>query len=338
MVKTDIPPSPSATSRRLVAAVAVAVTTIVAAGLALLRLSRPMGELRLAIVSWPGYEYFYLAELKQLARPFGLELGVPQYSSLIDQRQAYERGDVQAMATTVPEAMAVCHEKPARCPLLVLVLDVSNGADRVMARAPLSRPEQLLGRRVGLERTVLQEYILLRSFGERTIELARDVTLVFDGPEALIQRLRNGELDAAVTYPPYDAPLSSDPRFQSVFSSRQIPGEIADVLAVDPTYARSHPGQVKALVQTWWAARDYARRHPQEARDLMAQRQQISPSQYESTELGLSYPDARQQRFLLAPDGLLMRAMRRMARLMRASDRLSGEAPLPALRRDFLQR
>lgn len=338
MVKTDPPPSTSATSRRLMGAAVVAVSAIVAAALALLKLSRPMNELGLAIVSWPGYEYFYLAEVKQLARPFGLELRVPQYGSLIDQRQAYERGDVQAMATTVPEALAICHEKPARCPLLVLVLDVSNGADRVLARAPLSRPEQLLGRRVGLERTVLQEYILLRSFGERPVHLARDVRLVFDAPEALIQRFRNGDLDAVVTYPPFDAPLSSEPRFQAVFSSRQIPGEIADVLAVDPAYARSNPRQVKALVQTWWAARDYARRYPQEARAVMAQRQQISPSQYQSTEQGLSYPDANQQRFLLAPDGPLMRAMRRMARLMHASGRLSGEVPLPALRQDFLQR
>jgi NitT/TauT family transport system substrate-binding protein len=334
MADSTPPPAPDRGPIRLAA---VGLVAVAAAALALWQLSRQRTPLAVAITNWPGYEYLYLAEQKQLGRPYGLDLTVQQFSSLLDQRQAFERGDVPLMATTLPEAIAVCQEAPKRCPELILVLDQSLGADRVLARAPLARPQQLLGRRVGLERAVLAEYILLRSLGDRPVALDRAMRLSFDGPVALVEGLKAGDLDAIVTYHPYDASLINDPRFVELFSSRQIPGEIVDVLAVDPVYSRSHRRELKALVQTWWAARDFARRNPGESNALMAQRQQLDPAQFEASQNGLQYPMASQQRALLAPNGPLASTLRRMADLMRSSGRIRADAPLPVLSRAFLE-
>jgi NitT/TauT family transport system substrate-binding protein len=334
MADSTPPPAPDRGPIRLAA---VGLVAVAAAALALWQLSRQRTPLAVAITNWPGYEYLYLAEQKQLGRPYGLDLTVQQFSSLLDQRQAFERGDVPLMATTLPEAIAVCQEAPKRCPELILVLDQSLGADRVLARAPLARPQQLLGRRVGLERAVLAEYILLRSLGDRPVVLDRAMRLSFDGPVALVEGLKAGDLDAIVTYHPYDASLIGDPRIVELFSSRQIPGEIVDVLAVDPVYSRSHRRELKALVQTWWAARDFARRNPGESNALMAQRQQLDPAQFEASQNGLHYPMASQQRALLAPNGPLASTLRRMADLMQSSGRIRADAPLPVLSRAFLE-
>jgi NitT/TauT family transport system substrate-binding protein len=315
----------------------VAAAAVAAAAAGLWRLRHPHSELRLAIVNWPAYEYFYLAEDKGLARPFGLNLQVAQYSSLLDQRQAFERGDVQVIATTIPEALAICHERPARCPQLILVLDQSNGADRILARAPISTPQQLLGKRVGLERAVLAEYLLTRSLGDEPRRLNQQMRLHVDVPEGLVARLRSGELDAIVTYHPYDTLLSQDPVIREVFSSKHIPGEIVDVLAVDPTYSREHPKELTALVQTWWAARDYARRNPSQAAAVMAQRQQLDLEQFQASERGLTYPSLGDQPSLMAPDGPVSRTMRRVATLMRSSGGIAPGTPLPVLNPQFLE-
>lgn len=316
---------------------AVVAGVIAAAGLALLQLSRRQVPLAVGMISWPGYEYLYLAEQKGLDRPFGLQLSVRQYSSLVDQRRAFERGDVPVMATTIPEAIAVCQELPRRCPQLFLVLDESAGADRIIARADIPSPAGLIGRRIGLERTVLGEYLLLRSFGERQPELRRDLQLRFDGPVALVQALREGELDAIVTYSPFDAPLLDDSRYRVLFSSRQIPGEVVDVLAVDPAYARRHGRELKALVHIWWSARDHARRFPTEARALMAQRQQLDPGEFEATERGLNYPGPDQQARLLAAAGPLARSMARIAGQMQQAGLISPGVPMPSLSLDHLE-
>lgn len=310
---------------------------IAAAGLGLWQLSRQRSELRLAIIDWPGYEYFYLAQDKDLGRPLGLNLQVTQFSSLLDQRQAYERGDVQVIATTIPEALAICHERPARCPELILVLDQSDGGDRILARAPISTPQQLLGKRVGLERAVLAEFLLTRSLGDQPRPIQDLMQLQFDLPAGLVTRLRSGELDAIVTYHPYDTQLRQDPAIREVFSSKRIPGEIVDVLAVDPLTARERPRELRALVRTWWAARDYARRNPGQAAAVMAQRQQLSPEEFQASQQGLIYPGAAEQRRLLAPGGPINRSMKQVAALMRDAGGMAAEAPLPVLNPQFLE-
>ena len=94
-----------------------------AAALAACGLLRREQQVRLAIVDWPAYEYFYLASRKGLDQQLGYRLQVDQFGSLQDQRRAFSRGDVEAIATTLPEAIAICREAPLRCPRLVLVLE-----------------------------------------------------------------------------------------------------------------------------------------------------------------------------------------------------------------------
>lgn len=304
--------------------------------LSLLQRQRDDRELLVAITSWPAYEYLYLAEQQQLGRPHGLRLRIKQYSSLADQRAAYVRGDLGVMATTLPEAIAICQEAPQRCPLLILVLDESRGADRLLARLPIRRPEQLLGQRVGLERTVLAEYLLLRSFGDRPVQLDRQLQLVFDGPVALVKALQGGELDAIVSYDPHAVPLLSDPAVVELFSTRQLPGEVVDVLAVDPALAAERAPALQALVRTWWEARAYARRHPHQALAVMAQREQVEPKVFEQSERGLHYPARSQQPELLAASGPVARTVAAMARLMQRAGRIQPDRPLPQPTTAFL--
>jgi ABC-type nitrate/sulfonate/bicarbonate transport system substrate-binding protein len=108
-----------------------------------------------------------------------------------------------------------------------------------------------------------------------------------------------------------------------------MPGEVVDVLAVAPETVRSHQREIQALVRTWWAAQAYARRHRSEAVGVMAQRQQISPEEFNQSEDRLRYPSASQQRSLLADDGPVAQTIERMAGLLRAARRIQPAAPLP---------
>lgn len=41
-----------------------------------------------------------------------------------------------------------------------------------------------------------------------------------------------------------------------------LPGEIVDVLAVEPAWLREHPAEVEALVRAWAKAHTHAASHP----------------------------------------------------------------------------
>lgn len=287
-------------------------------------------QVRLAIVDWPAYEYFYLASRKGLDRQQGYRLQVDQFGSLQDQRRAFSRGDVEAIATTLPEAIAICREVPVRCPSIVLVLDESNGADQVVAAARWPSLAALKGQRVGLERSVLGEFMLLRAVQGEGLGLA-DFKLRYDGPKALVAQLQRGVVDAIVTYAPHSDAFAADPRWRVLFSTSQIPGEVVDVLAVSPDLQRRDSKLVAALVRTWWAARQFAADQPQQATELMAHRQGVTPEQFRNSQRLIRYPDRSQQAALLAPSGPVQRTLEQLQRQMRQANRLPQAIPLPKL-------
>ena len=301
-----------------------------AAAVAACGLLRREQQVRLAIVDWPAYEYFYLASRKGLDQQLGYRLQVDQFGSLQDQRRAFSRGDVDAIATTLPEAIAICREAPLRCPRLVLVLDESHGADQLVAAARWRSPRELKGQRVGLERSVLGEFLLLRALQPHGLSLS-DLTLRYDGPKALMAQLQGGSLDAVVSYSPHTDALVGDPRWRVLFSSREIPGEVVDVLAVSPELERRHPSLVGDLVATWWAARALAAQQPQAAVALMAQRQGVSAQQFLRSQRLIRYPDQAQQAALLAVDGPLQSTLQLLQQQMRQANRLPGDLKLPTL-------
>ena len=61
--------------------------------------------LRVGINPWPGYEFLYLAQEKGFYRDAGLDVRLVEFSSLADTRRAYERGQINAIGTTVIEVL-----------------------------------------------------------------------------------------------------------------------------------------------------------------------------------------------------------------------------------------
>lgn len=106
--------------------------------------------MRLGITDWPGYEYIYLAQEWGLVEAQGLRLQVNQHSSLKDQRFSYEQGDVDALATTVSEALVICQENPQRHPQQVAALVNTWWMARREARRRPAEAQALLARREGI--------------------------------------------------------------------------------------------------------------------------------------------------------------------------------------------
>ena len=308
---------------------------LVGAGVGAWRLLRQDSRVSVAISSWPGYEAFYLAEQRGLGRRFGLDLRVQQYSSLEDQRGAYLRGDVEIIATTIPDAIAICQEMPRRCPELILVLDQSNGADVLLSHREITTVRDLVGQRVGLERTVLAEYLLLRALETEGLGLSQ-VNHHHEGPQGLVAAFEKGDLAAIVTYPPHVNALRSDPRYRVLFSSSQVPGEVMDVLAVNPAYAQRYPDQLKALARTWWAARALVQAEPEASQALMARREQVSPAAFVESERWIHYPGPGEQQGMLGPKGPVAQVVSRMADQMVTALRIQSDSPLPKPSRAFL--
>lgn len=292
--------------------------------------SRHGANVNLAVVDWPPYEYFYLANRKQYDRQLRFKLGIKKFGSLRDQRQSYIRGETDAIAATLPDLIAICRESPSRCPVIVLVLDESHGADQLIASSRLAGLAGLRGRRIGLERSDLSQFILERALSEAKVAQS-DVQLQFGVPSELVAQLQSGDLDALITYVPFSEPLLRDPRFNVLFSSQALPFQIVDVLAVEPELMEERPDVVRAMVASWWQARQFAQREPDAALALMASRQGITPDQLRESLRMIRLPRQNQQADLLSPAGPVEATLKRLRRQLITAGRLQQDALLPRL-------
>jgi NitT/TauT family transport system substrate-binding protein len=310
-------------SRRALAPLALGCLGLVAAGC-----SRTPDHVSVPVSNWPGYEYFYLAEQAGLAREQGVSLSPVEFADPQAIVHAYLRGDLAIAQLTTVEAVDICARVPDRCPVVVLVLDESVGGDQVMARQGITAIEQLRGKRVGVTLSTLGPYVLSRALELQGLSLG-DVKLHNITLDSMPAALARGSVDAVAVYPPYSEYASRQGNASTVFDSRSIPGEIFDVLVVDPQALEQQKGVLPPLLRSWQAAHDFRRREPRRAVELMARREGLRPAEFIHAERGLRYFSLREQRAMLQAEGPLVRALRRVRRVQNQLKLVSPVAPMP---------
>lgn len=310
-------------SRRALAPLALGCLGLVAAGC-----SGTPDHVSVPVSNWPGYEYFYLAEQAGLAREQGVSLSTVEFADPQAIVHAYLRGDLAIAQLTTVEAVDICARVPDRCPVVVLVLDESVGGDQVMARQGITAIEQLRGKRVGVTLSTLGPYVLSRALELQGLSLG-DVQLHNITLDSMPAALASGSVDAVAVYPPYSEYASRQGNASTVFDSRSIPGEIFDVLVVDPQALEQQKGVLPPLLRAWQAAHDFRRREPRRAVELMARREGLRPAEFIHAEHGLRYFSLGEQRAMLQAEGPLVRALRRVRRVQNQLKLVSPVAPMP---------
>jgi NitT/TauT family transport system substrate-binding protein len=282
------------------------------------------------VSQWPGYEFFVLARHEGLDRDAGIRIRPVEYPDPQDIVHAYLRGDVRMAPLTTVEVVDICARAPERCPAVILVLDESTGADVVLARPPTSSVADLRGRRVAVAFSTLGPYVLARALERSGVPLA-EVTLRGMTLGAMGSALARGDVDAAVFYPPFSTRAERQRKLRRLFDSRAIPGEIFDVLAVEPAWLREHPAEASALVRAWGLAHTHAAAHPNISDAVMAKREQLPLAEFRTTMAGLRFFRLEQQASLLAVGGPIARNLAEVQRVQRQLGVLPAGGALPAV-------
>lgn len=274
----------------------------------------PQTPLRVGTNVWPGYEPLYLAREQGYYPAESVRL--VEYSSASEVIRAFRNGAIDAAALTLDEALVLAETTSGLS--VVLVLDVSNGADAILGQPALSTLRDLKGKRVGLETTALGAYVLTRAL--QTVEMTpsdvRTVSLEISEHE---RAFREGRVDAVVTFDPARTRLLAAGARQ-LFDSSRLPGEIVDVLVVRRTFSAKQGGQISQLVHGWFRALDFIRKDRSRAASLMAQRERLSPNDFLKSLQGLNFPTIEANGVMLAgPASTLVHTAEELSRVMLAN-------------------
>lgn len=306
-----------------------------AAGLVGCRSGR-LSVVKVPIASWPGYEYFYLARQRDLDTQVGLHVELAEYPDPQSIVHAYLRGDLSMAQLTTVEAVDLCSRAPQRCPVVVLVLDESRGADQLAVHRSVASIAALKGRTVAATYSTLGPYVLQRALERHGLRFS-DVKLRNMPMAQMPSALASGDVQAAAFFPPFSDYAARDGQSRVLFDSRSIPGEIFDVLVVAPDFLREHGALLPPLLRAWQEAHRLAKIEPRQAVALMAKREQLSPAEFRAAERGLIYFTLEQQRAMLRSGGLIATNLKAVQRVQQQLGLTRADAPLPAVEGRFVE-
>ena len=245
---------------------------------------------------WPGYETLHLAN------HFGLydhhEIKLVELTSATDVINAFRLGHLDVAALTLDEVITVSSQVPDV--VVFLVMDISNGADKVIAAPSITSASELVGKKVGVEKTAVGA-LMFREFLNYTGLNAEDLVVIPSTVDQHASMMANHKLDAVVTFSPVSNELLASGHV-SLFDSSQIPGMIVDVLVTRKTTLENKFSSLKKLVEAQWQALDYLSTKPEEAASIMAPRLKLSPEALLQTYQELILPDQKQNQALLGSE------------------------------------
>lgn len=268
-------------------------------------------DLRIGTTLWPGYEPLYLAEH---IGAFEKDTRIINYPSTSEVLRAFKNKALEAAALTMDEVASLVEQNiPVS---VILVCDISDGADVIMAHPSIENMQGLKGKRIAVESTAVGAYVLSRALEVHNISLT-EVALVNAENSDHFSAYTNHEADAVVTYEPIRTKLLRAGATE-IFNSTEIPGEVVDVLVIHKDYLKTHAGSIRDMTQGWFKALAFMQQQPDAAYSYIASRHKITSKEVAASYEGLTLPGLTENHRLLSGSvPPLQDTLGKLARLMK---------------------
>ncbi len=278
--------------------------------------------LHIASGTWQGYEPLFLAQRQGWTDPSVAQL--EEFPSNAGSLRALNAGIVDGAALTLDEVLRVRSRGLALT--IVLVFNISIGADMVLSRPDITELAQLKGRRIGRAEGTNSD-LLLAVLLDRAGLKASDVQLqdVVFGDH--LTAWQDNRVDALITYDPVASQLMEQGAYR-LFDTSQAPNTIVDVLALrseivgDP----SRKPSIEALIRGHFRSLKMMREQPQEAARLMADHLGLPASEVMDSYQGISQPDITANQQLLSPQTVELKRSAEQLMAIMLKNRLLNQA------------
>lgn len=214
-------------------------------------LKRP--PLKVACITFVGYRPAVIAQEKGFFKAQGVEVELKYVDFAQLQQADFSAGKYDGIGLTLGDFMILSATNPDM--QTVMVVDETNGADVVVSQPDIKTIADLKGKKLGANLGGFSEVFVTEML--KTANLTSDdVSLVkFDALE-IPQRLKNNAIQAGHTWEPF---LSEAVKLGGhiLFTSKQTPGLILDLVAFRGETIRDRPEDIRAFIRGWLQAVTY---------------------------------------------------------------------------------
>jgi NitT/TauT family transport system substrate-binding protein len=254
-----------------------------AAGAVLLSMSaQALAEpLKIGYSDWPGWVAWEVAIEKQWFKEEGVDVKF-EWFDYVASMDAFAAGKLDAVGMTNGDAL-VTGATGAKS-VMIIMNDYSNGNDMIIGKPGINSIKDLKGKKVGVEIGFVDHLLLLNALKKNGMTES-DVELVNVATNETPQVLASGDVDAIGAWQPSSGmALKLVPGSKPIYTSKDEPGLIYDLLAVSPSSLAEHRAEWKKVAKVWYRVVDYLKdpKTHADAIRIMASRVGLTPKEYES--------------------------------------------------------
>ena len=299
--------------------VCLAVIGVVFVGLKLFKQGPQATQAKSLTVSkawWPVWETFQIGvnRYEKLDQSFQTTFNQTQdYGPALEE---FKKENIDASTLTIYEAILAASQGANI--KIVLLLDYTIGSDGVVAKKQIHTLQDLKGKRIGIETGTIAHFTVLKALEQAGLDQT-EVEFVNLGTEALQDAFINNEIDAASIYEPYISKMVQEGNGHIVFSSKEIPRAICDVLFVKESVTRQHPEAIDHWIKAWDNSIAFRRSEPEDYLQTLSELNGTSVSDLKESFNGIFFADMMENRIAFGTadrPGYLLGSLKEMEAFM----------------------
>jgi len=246
----------------------------------------------IAFQSWIGYGPLYLADELGFFKDEGIEVIFVDEQLDSARRDAFKAGILDCEAGTLD---LLINKRAQGIPIVsVFDIDLSFGADAIVATSQIKELKDLIGKRVAFAMGNVSDTFISCVFSKEGLRM-EDINIVAINPDKAADVFLAGQVDAVVTWEPLVSKALERPGAHILLSSKDRPGIIVDTFNIREDIIKNDPGLVKGIMRAWFRAFKFCEENPSEANRIISRHFNISPDEFKKEALGLKWIDYKDQ-------------------------------------------
>lgn len=243
--------------------------------------------MKIGTVVWIGYGPFYVAEAMDLYKKYNMKVSLQVFTDPALIPSAIASGAVDGGMLTYDQVVG--QVAAGQKQKVVMPIDYSNGGDAIVADKSITKVADFKGKKIGFNPLSPSDFLL--SYALKTAGLSdKDITPINMTPEGVPAAMASGQMPIGVTYEPSLSQIVSQgggKKFKVVFSSKDAPGLIADVLVFDEKVIKAKPTEISNIMKVYLDGMAYMKSKPEESYKIIGKFMGVTPKEVKEQLTGV---------------------------------------------------
>jgi NitT/TauT family transport system substrate-binding protein len=242
--------------------------------------------LQLGMNLWAGFMPWQVAQEKDFFKANQLNAELVWFAGLSDQLNAFNAEKLDVAGMTMSDFLnGVAAGLQTK---VVAVTDVSLGADAIVVSPAIQSIKDIAGKSASIEVGTIGHMLFLKALEQGGVP-EKQVQIVNQTADAAIAALIAGKTEVVYAYEPFVSQAVKSGKGKVIFSSKDVPGLVPDLLVVHQKVLSQQPESVQKLVDVWYKTLDYRKAHLSEVLPIEAKQAGVSVADYQSLLKGFKW-------------------------------------------------